>query len=128
MGIDSSAITAYRRYQRIEQLLQQGLSPIQVSDRLGITPFTVHRATDNGFQVATPLHTQYLLTSIELETIKLAAMGYSNYAIAYLLSSAYKTVDWRLEKVYRKLDISHNRHIYKRITAANMLSEFLIDR
>lgn len=125
MGLDSSPVVVYGRYQNIKKLLQQELAPSAISERLGIKISTVYQARSVNFQIKTCLHTPYLLTTIELETIKLVALGYSNHAIALLQKSAYRTVDGRLKKVYRKLGIRDKKHICKRITAINLLQDYL---
>ena len=128
MRVSTSPTSTRERYQKIKQLLLEGLDSTQIASRLGVSFSSISYAKGVDFQIKTCLHTPYCLTTIEFETIKLAGMGYSNHAIALLCKSAYRAVDSRLMRVYRKLGITNNEYICKRNTAINMLSEFLIDR
>lgn len=125
MTTSTSPIEAQERYQKIKELLDQGLTYTQIASRLGICTKTVSYAKCANFQISTCLHTPYLLTTIEFKTISLAAKGYSNHAIAILCNSGYRAVDDRLSRVYRKLGINHNKRICQRIVAADMLRDYL---
>lgn len=125
MRVSTSPISTRERYQKIKQLLLEGLDLGQIASRLGITTTSVSYAKGVDFQIKTCLHTPYFLTTIEFKTIKLAGMGYSNHAIALLCKSGYRAVDNRLLKVYRKLGITNNKYICKRNTAIIMLRDYL---
>lgn len=112
------------RYERAKKLRTQGLKYFQIAERIGVSRGSVSYLINKNFEPSVKLYTKYSLTFGELETVKLLALGHSNYVIGDLLKVSCKTIESRIQRIYRKLGIENNRYICKRNVAANMLREY----